>query len=352
MEAPTPAGYAPPAAPVRWYRDRTTQAALFLVALAIALPELLTGSTPVVSLFLNPLSLPFLLGLYGAGVLLVREATVRWRAGWPAVLLLGAAYGILEEGPGTKTFFDPRVTSAAGPLTQFGHAFGVNWTWVVFITVFHALFSIALPILLTGLAFPESRGRPLVRDRTLGWLLLAYLLTLGLMFVLFDGAYRPAPAVLALFLAIVAALVGLARAAPICWPFETPRIVPMTPRRAGYLGGLWVFLWFGTFWLGPMLLRNPLVLVLVGTLVSVLLGLALCRGVEGGEPRFRLALASGLVSFLILFSGIVTVLGDYLAIGVGLAVVLLLWKLRARLRDAALPDGLPPGVTLSPTDSP
>jgi hypothetical protein len=191
-----------------------------------------------------------------------------------------------------------------------------------------------------------------VRDRTIGWLLFAYLLTLGLMFVLFDGAYRPSPAVLALFLSVVAALVGLARIAPTRWPFATPRNPPPTPRRAGYLAGLWVFLWFGTFWLGPVFLRNPFALVLAGTLVSVLLGLALCRGVEGGDPEFRLALAAGLLSFLFLFSAIVTVLGDYPAIAVGAAVLFLLWKLRARFREAARPEALPPGVTLAPPGSP
>ncbi|EQD47168.1 hypothetical protein B1B_12443, partial [mine drainage metagenome] len=97
----------------------------------------------------------FLFGLYGSGVLLVRESVVRWNKGWIAVLCLGGAYGIIEEGLALKTFFDIREV---GFSRAYGHWLGINWVWAVDGTIFHAVFTVALPILLVSLAFPSTRG--------------------------------------------------------------------------------------------------------------------------------------------------------------------------------------------------
>jgi probable HAF family extracellular repeat protein len=48
-----------------------------------------------------------LTALYGSGSILIRELSLRWRKGWPSILALGAAYGIVEEGLMVKSFFDP-----------------------------------------------------------------------------------------------------------------------------------------------------------------------------------------------------------------------------------------------------
>ncbi len=104
------------------------------------------------------------LGLYGPGVLLIREAMVRWQKGWGSVLLLGAAYGILEEGIALSTLFN----SSADPVGQlgfYGHWLGVNWVWMAGILPVHMIFSISLPILLLGLALPGTRGRSLLSRR-------------------------------------------------------------------------------------------------------------------------------------------------------------------------------------------
>ncbi len=53
------------------------------------------------------------LGLYVPGALIVREAMVRWNKGWGSVLLLGAAYGILEEGVALSTLFNPKAHPVA-----------------------------------------------------------------------------------------------------------------------------------------------------------------------------------------------------------------------------------------------
>ncbi|TLY00676.1 MAG: hypothetical protein E6K95_08175, partial [Thaumarchaeota archaeon] len=56
---------------------------LFLLLLSPGIAEYLSGSSPVAALVINPGQFVFQIvanaGLYGPGVLLVREATVRWR---------------------------------------------------------------------------------------------------------------------------------------------------------------------------------------------------------------------------------------------------------------------------------
>jgi hypothetical protein len=105
-------------------------------------------------------------GLYGPGVLLVREAMVRWKKGWASVLLLGAAYGLLEEGIALSTLFDPNA-NPVGKFGSYGHWLGVNWVWVAGILPVHMLFSISLPIVLLGLAVPRTNGQSLLSRRAI-----------------------------------------------------------------------------------------------------------------------------------------------------------------------------------------
>jgi len=143
---------------------------VLLLALTPGIPEYLSGSTGVWPLALAPpiffLFLGLNLALYGPGVLLVREALVRWKKGWgwATLLVLGAAYGLLEEGTALSTLFDPNA-SVVGGLGHYGHLYGVSWVWLVGIVLVHTVLSVGLPIVLLGLALPETRGRPLLSRR-------------------------------------------------------------------------------------------------------------------------------------------------------------------------------------------
>jgi len=60
------------------------------------------------------------------------------------------------------------VRPQAGPvgdLGVYGHWLGVNWVWAAGIVPFHAIFSISIPMLLLGLAIPETRLKPLLSRR-------------------------------------------------------------------------------------------------------------------------------------------------------------------------------------------
>ncbi|MBN2257545.1 MAG: hypothetical protein JW704_06950 [Anaerolineaceae bacterium] len=134
--------------------------ALFLFVLSPVCGELLSSSSPP-SEFFKPLTLLTLCALYGGGAVLVRETVFRWKRGWISILILGAAYGIIEEGLMVKSFFDPEWMDL-GILGSYGRWLGINWVWTVELTIFHAVFSIGIPILVTTLLFPSRRQEPWV----------------------------------------------------------------------------------------------------------------------------------------------------------------------------------------------
>ncbi len=167
---------------------------LCLLLLSPGIPEYISGSSPFNDIFLNPLMFVFQivanLGLYGPGVILIREASVRWKKGWASILTLGAAYGILEEGVALATFYNSHA-NPVGKLGFYGHYLGVNWVWVSGILPVHMIFSISLPILLLGLALPETKGKSLVTSRK-GIMNLFAILSIDvlvLFFVVFRGEH-------------------------------------------------------------------------------------------------------------------------------------------------------------------
>jgi hypothetical protein len=204
---------------------------LLLLAFTPGIPEYLSGSSPVATLAVNPFAfLVFLglnLGLYGGGVLLAREAWVRWRPGWAGMLLIGSAYGLLEEGTALSTLFNPHA-AVVQSLGSYGHFAGVNWVWLVGLLGVHTVYSVGLPILLLGLALPETRGRPLLGPRGITLAAIVYGADIGVL-VLVSGYYRVAPGLL-LAAALAAGLLYLA-----AWrlPKGTLDPPPGPPRRSG-----------------------------------------------------------------------------------------------------------------------
>jgi hypothetical protein len=188
---------------------------LALLLLAPSIPELLTGSTPVSELIYNPpgFAVGFLLdiALYGTGALLIREYAAAFHKGWASILLLGGAYGIAEEGIEVHTFFQ-----TSGPpvdaLATYGHLWGVNWLWALGLTVFHATYSISLPILLTQLWFPRVKSARWLDRGAIG--LLAGIFVLEVAGFGSLVGHGPSPAALAFFLGLAALLIFLATRVP------------------------------------------------------------------------------------------------------------------------------------------
>jgi hypothetical protein len=243
VPGPTVAGgKAPrPGLPTRFLGFVRRHPVLLLFLLTPGIPEYLSGSSQLSGVVLAPGLFLILLagnaGLYTAGVLLIREAVLRWKKGWLSVLVLGLAYGILEEGLALSTLFNPHA-SVVGVLGNFGHWMGVSWVWASGVLLIHVVFSVAVPILLLGLALPETRGRPLVGRRGLTvavGVLGADVLAL-LAFTVFGVHFWMGWPLLLSSAAVIAALVVVARQLPNDWLRPSrPRPLP-TPRIAAVVG--------------------------------------------------------------------------------------------------------------------
>jgi len=126
---------------------------IILALISPIIAELLSGSAPPLEFF-NPFGFMLLVGLYGSSVIIVRELCIKWKKGWGSILLLGAAYGIIEEGLAVKSFFDPNWMDL-GVLGTYGRWIGVNWVWSFCLTIFHTIYSIVVASLVPS-AFQEQ----------------------------------------------------------------------------------------------------------------------------------------------------------------------------------------------------
>jgi hypothetical protein len=137
------------------------------VSLAIASPvcaEFVQGYLPVTGDPLGLLAALIILApLYGGAALLIREAAVRTGRGWPGILLLAAAFGVLQAGViDLSLFLGPQTGIAAfdlaGEATMIGGTLSAAMatTWIGG----HIVMSIGTPLALADWFAPGLRGRP------------------------------------------------------------------------------------------------------------------------------------------------------------------------------------------------
>jgi hypothetical protein len=296
-----------PSLPAVTPRPHTWPALLILFFLSPAVAEMLSGSTPPLQFF-NPLSLLAEGSLYGCGAILVRELVRRRGLGWSSILLLGAAYGILEEGLVVTSWFNPYWPDVVS-LHGYSRALDTNWFWAASLTIYHAVVSITVPIILVEALFPRIAERPWLGRRGMWgfaiWLSVTSVLELiGFGFLAFrKQGYTHPPAMYfgALALAVALLVIGLrlkpARAVP------TTRTAPGLWRlRLAGLAAIVVF--FLISWaLGPAIRFWPASIALLLGLVAFA-GWRVRRwaGRAGWWAEHRLALAVGVLSFFILLS--------------------------------------------------
>src|SRR5713226_8351264 len=272
---------------------------LALILLSPIIAEMLSGSTPPLE-WLNPMAALLLIWLYGSGVLVMRETSVRWKTGWPGVLLLGAAYGIIEEGLAVKSFFDPGWMDL-GTLGWYGPWLDVNWVWAVWLTIYHAVVSIAIPIFLMEWIWPRVRGRPLTSRR--GYMTAIALLAGATVFInVLLTPYRPSVwHLLGAFAAVVFLVWAARHQAARLWALIPARKLPRSPRvyaLAGFGFLMGSFLLYGG---GPFFGGFPIVTTLEG--MAVLLAVMLLVRRTSANPirwaRQRFAFVAGCLGFLI-----------------------------------------------------
>jgi hypothetical protein len=274
--------------------------ALALYFLAPAIGELLSGSAPPVEFF-NPFGLLILPALYGSGAVLARELALRWDKRWPTILTLGVAYGIIEEGLMVKSFFDPGWADL-GLLGTYGRLAGVNWVWSAALCFYHATISIAIPILLVELMYPDRRDESWIGRR--GFIGLSILLAAVVVLGFFAlTPYRPPflPYLLAILLTTL--LYRWSMKQPRRWaePGQQPKRALLWLTLIGFFGVLFFFL--VAYGLpeadAPVLLT---LLVLAGLAFGLWRSIRWASGDGAWDDRGRFSLAAGALSFFILIA--------------------------------------------------
>jgi hypothetical protein len=268
------------------------------------IPEtILTSSTSVLAIAAAPQNVIFIGIFYGAAMLLLREAIIRIPAGWPAVVLLGIAFGFCNEGVVAGTWYTVKNTG----YVFFGP---VDVAWVVALTIFHIFISMLLTVTFTDILFPSWAGKSLLKR---GGMIVA-----GILFLLLDvfGALAPKyrmERLIVLVAAIVLVIIALRL------PPATPRIPAATPlprqgtlRVAGFFAYTIYFL--GIYLIPAIIAQIPGLPIVAAQFVDMAIMLAfvvilLTRGLSwmrraGWGLRQNLALITG----IIFFSVVITVL--------------------------------------------
>lgn len=311
-------------------RARLPWPALVLYFLSPVVGELLSSSSPPVEFF-TVFGLTVMSLLYGSGALLVRELAFRWGTGWPGRLLLGAAYGIVEEGLMVKSFFDPNWQDL-GILGSYGRMYGVNWVWSLELTIYHCLFSICIPIVLTELAFPRWRNRPWLRMP--GLIVFAVLLLADVAFGFI--ALTPFRPPIVPYLGAVVAVAGLVAAARLVRPPAGPvGIAPRSPAGAPRVlgprelpfflfGAVCTVAFFVLNWVVPntKLFPAAVTMAMVCWLAAgFFLGLRELVRAFSWTPANQWALASGALAFFVVLSPLVEMDGNRTDDTTGMTVV-------------------------------
>jgi hypothetical protein len=203
------------------------KAALVLVVLTPVIAEVLLGNVSVAMAWVVLLYIP----IYGAGALLIRELVRRAGGGWPSLVAMGIAYGLLEEGLALQSLTSPTLYGAAGWSPR---VFGINTAYTELNLPYHVVFSVLIPIALVELLFPGHGTRPYLRTpgivaTAVVTLLGAALLRLAVPTSIDPGYTIPLPAALTI-LGLETVLVVLAlRVLPGLQPWRPAPVRPPAP---------------------------------------------------------------------------------------------------------------------------
>ncbi|WP_231186351.1 hypothetical protein [Haladaptatus sp. DYF46] len=127
-----------------------------LLVLAPWVGEYLLGNIPLSIL----IALPFLVPLYGGGALLIREISRRTGRGWPTIVLLALAYGVIEAGLVDQSLFNQNFSNVPSAGVTPIPSLGISAYNAMAFIVGHAIWSISLPIAIVEMLSPKRRKTP------------------------------------------------------------------------------------------------------------------------------------------------------------------------------------------------
>ena len=250
-----------------WHRLKP---ALSLVLLAPLIAEYLLGSLSFKQLVLFPI----MALMYGAGALLVREVTRRTGRGWPTIILLGLAYGVIEEGLATQSLFNPHYLGLRLLDYGFVPALGIGAPWTVYVVTLHVAWSIAVPIDFVEALFSDRRTAPWLQKT--GFTVSGIVYLLGVAMVTFGTRQKEKFTASGMQLAVTAliAAILIVAAFVLFRPSDRKSIRPEPARWRPFSLGLLAFVAGSVFHLVTQLGGNYL-----APWVAVVIALALPAGV-------------------------------------------------------------------------
>ncbi len=326
--------------------------AFALVALSPFLAELVSGSTPPQIWILPPVFLVFM-AIYGLSALVARDLAIRCGGGATTVLLLGLAFGIVNEGMAAHSLFNP-AWPGLDVLGSYGRWEGVNWLWAAWVVPFHAVWSISFPVFLVGQVWPESRDRRWIGDRRLLYLIPVPIVVAALGSFLIAGYSLTAGDWLGMLLVVL--LLGWVA---LRWGPRFHRLRPLdgwkpSPRTAFALGFLFFVMGQIGTWQTPRLGPYPevgLALLLAGYAAFAAVALGLDRTAAGDRSRFAFVL--GGIAFYVALSPLAEfVLGRIGLVAIDLVVFYLVARLYLARTRAALVTAAPAHVLGELPDAP
>ena len=218
---------------------------LFVMSPLIA--EVLLGATPLTHIGGLVIVAPF----YGCGVLLIRELARHRTTSWWPVVLLGAAYMLVEEGLTLQTLFNPDFAAAA---KLGGRWLGVNFVLTQWETGYHIVWSICIPILIAELLFPARRTQQWLGQLGLSFCAIVFALAALALGAVFRKIIMPGFHTTPLHLLVTAGLACAFAISALNWPRartftssvrnRSPRLTPPW-WLVGTLATIWAMSLFG-----------------------------------------------------------------------------------------------------------
>ncbi len=242
---------------------RKTKAIILLVLLAPLIPELTTGSTPFWNI-LNPIVLIFLAAVYGIPCLIYREYMVWRKIGYSELLFLGLIEGIFIEGVVVNTFYNPALRDEY--LSTYGRLLGVNWPWTIYLTIFHSIFSVLLPIMIIDSLYPDLAGQHLLQPRRLEYLAPIPLLA-AIIFAYSPDTYLPQSIYTLASITAIAVIWVLVDTGKTGWIRRIPRRLVIPPK---YFVAYPIIFLIVLFFISSRIL-HPIVHILLGIISYLIL---------------------------------------------------------------------------------
>ncbi len=124
--------------------------------------------------------------LYGFPALILREYVRRKGLGYHSLMFLGMLEGVLMEGLAVNTFYSDSQAKL-DLFSSYGRIMGVNWNWALYLTFFHSIYSVLVPVMLVDSIYPDGS---LTGEMPLSYMMAA-VAGVTLLFNLSEDTYRP-----------------------------------------------------------------------------------------------------------------------------------------------------------------